>query len=272
MAEPGEDEKVASETGEEGVPGGGSDTPQTNSFLGGFPGSWEVDVREQAPLPSIVRRGRTGLPNQTITGRATLAELRQIGRGGYQSNDVWEPINENPGVIAQLQSMLVDGGLLDDDAFTPGYYDDSTISAYRKLLTRANAMGTSWMDTINRLRSNPAARLASASKKSPASLPNVTHPDDLRSIFRGVARRTMGQGLPDDVMQRMIDAYQAEQVRAQTTAQDGVQVAPPDVEVFADQQVRKQDPVRYDARKVLNVVDVIAQMMRGDYPSERVNS
>lgn len=241
-----------SKTGEGGPPGGGGAGASGTEFLGGFPGDYEVVIRDE---------GRPGDRRES-----TLAELQEANLGGYTQADVWAPQNEEPGAVAQLQVMLVEAGLLnEDDLVSPGHFDDNSMKAYKSLLVRANAMGTTWDKALRRMRNNPAARLASKGKGkgSEAGLLEVSNPDDLRSVFKASARRLLGKGeLGDDVLDRMVQAYQAKETGYQKV-ESGVRVRPPGAEEFAEQELKRADPVGVDSHKALDAFDGIAALMRG---------
>lgn len=254
---------------EDPPPGGGA--TDDAGFLGGFDDTYEIDVI--TPASEAWGPGMHGgaVPRQThvpaSSVQTTLSELRELGAGGYIGSDQWLPSNEEPKVIAQLQLSLADAGLLDLDDLDHddlGYYDDATRSAYRDLLTRSNAAGSTWDVTLERLRANPAAQQIKGAK--PKELPTVTHPDDLKAIFRAGARRAVGSGKIDDRdLDSMVKVFQDLQANAQSgaNAAGGVVTAPPDAEVFADEQAKQRDPVAYDAHKFLDKFSAVSSMLGG---------
>lgn len=240
-------------------------------FLGGFDDSFTFETPTSARVDAGGGPSVFGLQFPTVTPpgsiQATLGDLRDLGAGGYISADQWLPVNEDPKVIAQLQISLAEAGLLDlsdldhDDL---GFYDDATRNAYRDLLTRANAMHTSWDVALGRLRSNPVAASRKPERGTVEALPVVTHPDDLKAIFRAGARRAIGSGKIDDAeLDRMVKAFQRMQVQTQTQTTGTQVVRPPDPEVFADQQAQRLDPAAYDAHKFLDRFSVVAEALGG---------
>lgn len=252
----------------ESGPPASTPTEDENGFLGGFDDTFTVDVDTPGYVDPSGGPSVFGLQFPTVqppsTEHATLSQLRELGAGGYVSSDQWLPVNETSTTIAQLQLSLADAGLLDLsdlDHEDLGYYDDATRNAYRDLLTRANAMGTTWDDALGRLRANPVP--ARKPKGESAQLPVVTHPDDLKAIFRAGARRASGTGKIDDAeLDDMVKAFQSMQVQSQKQT-TGTVVRPPDPEVFADTEAKRLDPVGYDAHKFLDKFAVVQETLGG---------
>lgn len=248
-------------------PTGGSDTAQGRSgFLGGFPADHPVRVPTPVTRTGMSADAADRWAGVEVTTDSTLQELADAQIGGYMEKDVWAPANEPPETVAQLQIMLVNAGLLDPEDFAPGHYDGKTRSAYRELLTFANASGATWDETLSRLSQSP---FPANTAKSKANLVQVSNPDDLRTIFRTAARQTLGYGNIDDAdLDRMVAAYQGLERQAQTApdaaAGDVTVTAAPDPTVFADQQLRTIDPSAYDSRKVVAAADVMARLFRGE--------
>lgn len=262
----------------ETAPTGGAATESDSDFLGGFDATTPVKI----PGP---RRGTGGWGGGLVQGEwgdmrtpptsATLGELREIGAGGYIGSDQWLPSNLPPPGIAQLQSLLVEAGLLDLGELEHdqlGFYDEATRNAYRDLLTRANASGSSWENTLTRLRQNPAAtsRRPSGRDRAPFAA-QVTHPEDIKRGLSDYFREALGSGaIAPEKIDDMVKAYQGQQVASQQSAYNasiggGTVTEPMDFETFADTQAKIADPTAYDSRKVVGAADVLSRMLGGDF-------
>lgn len=256
--------------GETPMPQGGGEITEAK-YVGGFGDDFTVRIRETGPAQSnYVRNHPNALVRNsqyTTSGRVSLAQLREIGQGGYVSTDVWEPQNLSPPTVAQLQVMLNEAGLL-GDGFTPGAYDETTRKAYGDLLARANATGSTWESMLARMRDNPLAAEAQQNDRAPL-VTRLSNPEDLKTVFRTAAKRALGYGnIPDEDLDRMVAAYQgmeSSSQQAQYGAQEtgGTITAPMDPEVFADQQAKQLDPTAYDSRKVVSKFQVMAEMFGG---------
>lgn len=251
----------------EEAPAGGGTSGSESGFAGGFTGDTSVTV------PGTFSTGPWGKPHVDPSVDTTLGELREIGRGGYLDSDQWLPANEDPASIAQLQTMLVEAGLLDLDDLEHeqlGFYDDATRGAFRDLLARSNAGGATWETTLTKMRRNPAA--ASRRDKGRERAPFVAQLTNAADIERGLhefMREKIGRGLKKDQLAPMVKAYQDQELAAQKALYDaqetgGTVTAPPDFETFADQQAQLAAPTAYSAHKVLDKFSTVASMLRGE--------
>lgn len=249
---------------EEAPPAGGG-TSEGDGFLGGF----SADTPAQAWEPWVPGQW-TGHVN------TTLGELASIGAGGYRESDTWEPANYDPPTVAQLQSLLVEAGLLDLDDLdhdSLGYFDDATRGAYRDLLTRSNAAGATWESTLARMRQNPVAldRKPTGAQRQPF-VARVTNPDDLKALIRETLREKSGTGeVGDDVIAAAIREFQGEEVSQQRALYDmstagaagGTVVDAPDPRMFAERKAQEINPVGYSAHKFLDKFSVIKEALAG---------
>lgn len=263
---------------EAGPPAGGS---TGGRYLGGFAGDY-ARAPSLAPEAQFAgRAGGFGGPGSAPTDRTvTYPSLDQLflrrqqgldGGGGYLEGDEWTPINRPHREIEALQIMLLQAGLLDpDDEISPGKYDDTTRSAYRKLLIRANAMGVDDGTALDDLRTNPLNVNAGKKRGAGAALPKqiLTNPTDIKRVFRAAVEDTLGTSrVPDDKLNRFVSAYQEMERQAQVAAQaktGGVVVDAPDLSSFAMEQARELDPIKADARKFLTVFNAADAWSRGE--------
>jgi hypothetical protein len=215
---------------------------EESTYLGGFPSGYTIVI--------------DGF------GEATLDELRELGRGGYVDTDVWEPSSGNPDSIAQLQTLLVNAGLLDPTEISrPGYYEPSTKAAYRELLAQANAWGTSWDDALSRLSANPNARMNATGG---GQRYRGTNPLEFGAAAESASTSVLGRGLTDEERSRVAQKLVAQE--AQFLGADST-VQPPGENATKEalhNQVRALDPIRADSRSAVKVAAVLEKLLTGE--------
>lgn len=215
----------------------------------GVPSDYSVSV--PAPVPYARDARVTATPN-------------------FFEGDDWRPASQPPETIARVQRDLATSGLLKGN-YRIGVWDDSTRGAYRDLLTYANAIGEA--DDQRALRRYMASGVGDSESDEPERQPlvaRVSNPVDIKATVKDTARERLGSGKVDPKLeQQIVSGYQQQQVAAQQQEYNmsggagGTVVAPPSLEEFAEQQLQKSDPVRYDSRKVVSKFEVIANMLRG---------
>ena len=145
-----------------------------------------------------------------------------------------------------------------------GAHDDDTFRAWASIV---DAAGRSYAAGQKR---TPDDFLGELERSAPPieqqrQTIRISNPEDLRAVFRQVVIRRLGQGPDDEVLDRMVANYQAEEQRVGAQlAEGGVVTEAQSAETFADAMARGIDPLKYDARKVLSAFDLVAKMMAGD--------
>lgn len=174
----------------------------------------------------------------------------------YFEGDDWQPAGWPPDQIADLQRALIAAGLIDPKAtISLGYYDITTRTAYRELLTTANASG---MDRSQALQmALTAPRQGPGIKETPRQplVMKLSNPDDLRAVFRKAIIDELGQGWSSDQIDQMVTDYQARETEVQQQqyamtgfgsatepGPGGTLTPPPSPDVYAAAKAREQDP------------------------------
>lgn len=190
----------------------------------------------------------------------------------YMEGDEWAPAGFGPATIAELQRQLADAGIL-DGKFRIGVWDPSSRSAYKTLLETANGAGVDAPTALANWQAgsefDPDPEAGPARKG--ALTIRQSNPDDLRAVFRKSARSVLGMKIDDERLDRMVAAYQAAEAAPQRQAYEmegefaspeddlgGTITEAPSAATFGEIEAREVDPLKADARKV---VDQFANMV-----------
>ncbi len=151
--------------------------------------------------------------------------------------------------IAQIQNGLKKAGLL-GDKYAPGRVDKATREAWIDLLEQANRIPDSegktsvdWQTALEIASTNPPVGKAKLQ-------PKVSNPADIANIVRQVSRNVLGRGVDPELMNEIVQAFQRNEVRAQTgqlAVKDGARVEPPGLEALAERKIRKAAGPEADA-------------------------
>lgn len=170
----------------------------------------------------------------------------------------------DPNVIYLYQQRMSNAGLL--DAYTPGQLDNATRAAFKNLMGTANQTATTWQQTLQ-----DAEAVGGSNKAGSAKAIVLDDPTTLRSTFQAVARKIYGGDLPDDEVNRMVDAYrnmQAERQRAMYDAQasGGTTDSVTDPSAYAEEQINAQHPDQANRVKFQNTLSTIMQTFSKQAP------
>jgi hypothetical protein len=140
--------------------------------------------------------------------------------------------------------------------FKPGQignrYDPKTISKFKEALSRINQFsidktdayginirGKATTDAVAALAKFPMSS-SSDSSGGGANPTRVTSPTDLKAIFRKVSQDSLGRTIGEGDLNRMIEAYQSNELSYQRTySAGGASTAAPDPTTFAQSQIEK---------------------------------
>lgn len=168
----------------------------------------------------------------------------------YFSGDEDNIIGFSKEKVAVVQSMMYRGGIL-GKKYTPGLVDDVTRSAFRELLGIANRQGTDWESTLGVLMETDKT----SGQMRPYQLSN---PDDLKSVFRKAAQEMLGRNLQDGDLNRLVEAFQAQEKQYQQQAQmGGGVVQAPSAQTFAAKSIEQDFGPETDTRKMDNIFSAI---------------
>lgn len=226
--------------------------PQANP-IGNIPTGWEFKPTATPEERNVVRYGK---------GDERLP-------GSYSSRE-----------IADLQTRMVQAGLLDDD-FVYGVFDDTTEDSYTRLLDYANRTGLPSDEalvayeagdqmTIDPLTGRPVTRSGKkgSSKAAPLTI-RYSNPNDLAMAANEIARKRIGRAFTSEELNRFVKSYQGEESRAQQasygmqTGAGGTYVEAPTVETAADLAAKQADPKAAEAQKIMGYADTINRLISG---------
>ena len=159
--------------------------------------------------------------------------------------------------IAQLQYNLSRNGLM-GRKYTPGIVDNQTRSGFKELLGVANRQGTDWSAAL----SSVAQAGVSTGTKLPAY--QLTNPEDLKAVFRKAAQDSLGRNLQDGDINRLIQAYQAQeaQYQKQVATVGGVVTQAPSAQAFAQSAINKDFGTEVNTRKLSDIFGAIDANLR----------
>lgn len=189
----------------------------------------------------------------------------------YLPGDDSRLVGRGPEVIVPIQQQLIDAGLL-REKFQTGVWDPATQRAYKSLLAYANQLGTTDSYALEHWTAN---NMGAVDPTPPARQPfvaEVSHPDDIKAAIKDALREKTGFGKIDDArLDQMVKAFQGEQVGAQRQEYDltstggggGQVVAPPSLDMFAEAEAKRVNPVGFSAHTYLDKFSAISDMLGG---------
>lgn len=204
----------------------------------------ERQMRWQGGMRGFQRSGG-GLGSHSIPSRPI-----------YRSGDDLAPISEgwSRNDVEALQSALIAVGLIDgNDDITPGWFDETTHSAYRKLLTTANQRGTTWQGALAEIAANPIVPVDGQEEELPTI--TLSNPADLRIAMRRAFQQTVGEA-PPELIEAAVSAYRGQQeatgermIDLRGTGATVTEMADPTA--FAEDYARREMPVEAGAGDML---------------------
>lgn len=228
--------------------------PDQSPFLG-VPADYSVTRDEQVSYGMFAKR--PWIPD-SFTRQRSVTPL-------YRKGDEVAPASYGPERIAMLQQLLVNAGLIEKGKkYRIGVWDTTSKKAYQSVLEYANAAGVGWQEALELMRGE--GDVVEGPERQPLTV-QLSNPDDLKKIAKGVGVKVLGRRLNDDELAKFVAAYQAEERRAQQEAYDlaptgGTVTAPADPSVMAEQQARKDNPVEAGVMDTINVGNEFFQLLR----------
>jgi hypothetical protein len=237
----------------------GADDEEGLPKLLGVPEGYAV---ERPAQPSTARRAVR--PEMTPAPERMPVQIPARFREGEQ----YRPGSLPPEAIVQLQHALDAAGLFKKgERYVLGRWDDTTISAYTRLLRFGNQQG----------HQDPASALRALGTLSPEErdelglggvgggpggeraplVVSVDSPEDLKTIANRVARSVSGTAMTDEQLERFVasyhqaqTAYQAQVYAARETG--GAITEVPEPGTVAEAQVRQARPTESFGHDLLN--------------------
>jgi len=158
----------------------------------------------------------------------------------YFAGDEYEIATFKPEEIATVQQQMLKAGLL-SKKYRIGIADAETVSAFEKVLGQANTNGTNWTTALGTLMATP--------KQGSGLTYRVSNPDDIRAVVQQTASSILGRSAEPAVVDRLVKSYQELQIQEQQgmTTPTGARTSAPQVDVFAEKELRKTAGPEADA-------------------------
>lgn len=177
----------------------------------------------EEPMPGSY----VGYKYGVVTPYGTLQRTPQ-----YFQGDEDQIASFTPEEIASIQKRMQKAGVL-GNKYRIGIADDTTIDAFKNVLENANRSGTNWNAALNTLQATPRSGEGLTYK--------VSNPEDIKAVIQQTASKVLGRSADDQLVNRLVKSYQQLQVQeAQGMTVDGMRTGAPDVQVFAQQQLRER--------------------------------
>jgi hypothetical protein len=182
--------------------------------------------------------------------------VAQVAPRYFEGNE-WDPATLAAEERAQLQLAMREAGLFSKgQKFVLGVWDDSTRTAYKKLLAYANGTGQKWNDALKEYGATGGAAggmidadtgmSAGGGGGRSALVKRTTNPSDLAASFEVIYRDRTGHAPTPAELSRMVNAYMAQETGQQQSAYDagvsgGTVADVVDPKLFAKQQAEASD-------------------------------
>ncbi|HUR52879.1 MAG TPA: hypothetical protein VMZ71_02025 [Gemmataceae bacterium] len=195
----------------------------------------------------------------------------------YEKGDEFKPSAFAREDQARLQLALRDAGLFTkSERFQLGTWDQNTRNAYKRLLEYANGAGMDWQTA---LRQYSAARQqfgdtggsgdgSGSGVRAPLAV-RVSNPAELAETFESTFRTRTGRRPSSEVLQRMVNAYLAQEAGQQKAAYNvaetgGAVTDVVDPKLFAQQQAESEDPTGSFRQDAIGVFGELGAILRGE--------
>lgn len=130
----------------------------------------------------------------------------------YKIGDEGRPASWSSERIVELQSQMVDAGVLKPNSYQRGVWDQASENAYTKLLITSNQAGLDVDQTLSNYRQviakygRPEGKDGAGPVKQPLVI-GRRDPEYLRTILRGVSSRIMGASLSPEEEEHFISTF-----------------------------------------------------------------
>lgn len=224
---------------------------------------WSATVAHTSTEDDLRYRG--GRPGTRQIETTSYGQVAPRYFDGDERNPASYPVDD----MIMLQKYMVQIGLVKPGQGQLGVWDKTWADAYSQVLGFANSAGLDDKTALARW-GDMAATNPPLNARAPLQT-RTTNPDELAQIFRKTIIDTRGEGWDTEKINRMVKAFQADEIRADTAAYDqqitgGNVVQPPSAASFAETQVRKEDPLgaqEHDVIKPGGPLDAFRQMLGG---------
>lgn len=195
----------------------------------------------------------------------------------YFEGHEWDPATIPAEDRAQIQLTLREAGLYaKGQKFVLGVWDDSTRTAYKKLLAYANGTGQTWDQALAEYgkTGGAAGGMIDADTGAPlgsgtgALVARTTNPSDLAASFEVIYRDRTGRRPSPGELSRMVSAYisgeVAQQSQAASASLTGGQVSDVmDPKLFAKQEAEKADQAGAFRQDAIDTFRTLGNVLTG---------
>lgn len=228
-----------------------------------------LTTTQQVPWTAQVQRMIGGSGFQGVQTQNVLPK--------YYEGDIEQILNNMPPeMLAKLQGEMIDARVYGskNPNIVRGIADQETTTAFRQVLTAANATGLDYETVIQ----NYQKIAKNAPPAPPAPHVNVvTNTTDLMATFKAASRSALGRELSDSEAKRYADVFQGTENAAQNTQNAATDLgttsgvsstvqAAPSPGNFIDAQLKANQPGEYGANRIANQFDAFQSIIRGPAP------
>lgn len=241
---------------------------KSDDILSAGPPPAATDTEQPRPIGVPVGYIPTSPVVNPWTGRAAQGAAPRYFPGAQRT----EAARLSPEDRAELQIRLKQIGLIGPKTkIRLGVWDDTSANAFEQVLAWANSTGRDWRSSLAEMEATGMnlGELGDSEGSGDAAIA-LSNPLDIRQESRKVAKEKLGRGKLDPKLeQQMVSGYQgletaAQQARNGASGVGGSYTQAPSFEAFAEDTLRKNNPVAYDSHAALSAFDTIAQLMRGE--------
>lgn len=189
----------------------------------------------------------------------------------YYQQDTLGPLKWSPEQRADLQRVLHGIGLYGDAKVKLGSWTARDQAVYAELLASANEEGLTWYEMLTQWKRHPPEDLlaeleesGAVSKRPPIQ---VSNPLDIMAAAKGVSLNLTGE-VDRGFVEGTVRPYQGVETAAQNAAYDAGEAgsgatiaAPPSVDAFADDKLRRENPIEVDGYQFVNQFQSLMSML-----------
>jgi hypothetical protein len=191
----------------------------------------------------------------------------------YFEQDTLGPLRWSPEQRADIQRVLHGMGLYGDAKIKLGSWTAKDQAVYAELLASANEEGLTWYEMLAQWKRRPPEDLLAeieeaggGTKRPPIQ---VTNPLDIMQTAKAVSQGLIG-AVDRGFVEGTVSPYQGVETASQNAAYSlgeagsgGTYASPPSVEAFAEDRLRRTDPIEVDGYQFVNQFESFMQMLGG---------
>lgn len=221
-----------------------------------------IKVTNQQPMSKYIRRGVAG----DARHKNMVEDDREIGARYFEKNTL-DPLRWSAEARADLQRLMHQIGLYGDSKTTLGSWSSIDQKVYAEVLAHANVEGMGWLPLLQKWKREPPEALldqingGAGGGRAPIQ---VTNPLDIQQAAKATSQDLIG-AVDRGFVESVVPGYQSVEVgagNAYANADDGAAVvAPPSVAAFAEDKLRRDNPIEVDGYQFLNQFQSFMQML-----------